>query len=123
VVPRRPRQLEGTISDVIREDLGCHPDLVLWRQNTGEAEFWDARTARAMRVRYGLCPGSSDIVGILKPKGRFIAFEVKRPGEDATPEQLAFLNVVRMHGGFGAVVHSKEEARAAVARAQAGASE
>ncbi len=53
--------------------------------------------------------------------GRFIALEVKRPDAPRTPDhQLRFLEIVRKRGGFGCVVHSVDEALAAVGRAERG---
>ncbi len=52
--------------------------------------------------------GMADLHGML-PDGRYFALEVKRPGEKATPEQQAFLAVVRAGGGIAAVVRGFEE--------------
>jgi hypothetical protein len=52
--------------------------------------------------------GMADLHGML-PDGRYFALEVKRPGECATPEQRAFLAVVRAGGGLAEVVHGFEE--------------
>jgi hypothetical protein len=69
-------------------------------------------------TRAGLCVGSSDLIGVVAPLGKFLALEVKRPGEKATEQQQKFLEVVRMAGGIAAVVTSVEEAIAAVEGAQ-----
>lgn len=111
-------RLEKTIQNQIRLALGREPDLTLWRNNTGHASYEAASGPRT--VRYGLLRGSSDLVGILAPGGRFLALEVKRPGKEATEEQALFLALVRRRGGFAAVVCSVEEARAAVDRARRG---
>ena len=52
--------------------------------------------------------GMADLHGML-PDGRYFALEIKRPGEKATPEQQAFLAVVRAGGGIAAVVRGFEE--------------
>lgn len=65
-------------------------------------------------MRYGLCVGSADLIGMLAPQGRFLALEVKRPGEKPTKEQELFLELVRKSGGVAAVVTSVEEALAVV---------
>ena len=44
-------------------------------------------------------------------KGRFYAFEVKRPGERATPIQAHELEQIRAAGGEAAVVTSVEDVR------------
>jgi hypothetical protein len=85
------------------------------------------------RVRYGLAVGSADLIGSLRvrvrfPGGeetveisRFIALEIKRPGEKLRPEQERWAQVVRAHSsGFVAVVTSEEEALAAIERARRG---
>lgn len=70
---------------------------------------------------FGLCKGSSDIVGIVTvgqrnnvpyPYGIFIAAEVKTPEPariKVTDEQAAFLRVVNERGGVGRVVRSVED--------------
>jgi hypothetical protein len=106
---------EGHIQDEIRLALSDEPGLVLWRNNTGVAEH------RGARVRYGLAVGSADLIGCLD--GRFVALEVKTPTGRASPQQRQWLDLVRRHGGFAAIVRSVEDARAAIARARTGASE
>lgn len=113
---------ESEIQAKIREALGREHDLTLWRNNVGVAEMWSS-AGKAQRVRYGLCTGSSDLIGLLAPSGRFVALEVKKPGEQPTDEQSKFMAHVRQMGGFAAVVRSADEARAAVQRAREGASE
>ena len=77
--------------------------IISWRNNTGALKDKDGRL-----IRYGLCQGSSDIIGIM-PDGRFLAIEVKKPGKKPTPEQLNFIEAIRRHGGVAGVVHSPEE--------------
>jgi hypothetical protein len=52
--------------------------------------------------------GDPDIDACLA--GRSVQFEVKRPGEDATPLQLKRLEEWRRAGAVAAVVHSVSEA-------------
>jgi hypothetical protein len=63
-------------------------------------------------VQYGLCVGSSDLIGWYGP--RFVALEVKSSTGSLTPAQSAFLEAVRKAGGIGACVRSVEEARVAL---------
>ncbi len=113
------RQPEGKLSDAIREVLALERGLLLWRNSQGIIR-------QGKRVyRTGLGVGSADLVGVItliakRTWGRFIALEIKLPGEQPTDAQRAWLEHVRAHGGFAAVVRSVEEARAAVARARAG---
>lgn len=65
----------------------------VWRNNTGALKDINGRL-----IRYGLCVGSSDIIGIYK--GRFLAIEVKAPGKKPTKEQLNFIRVVNEKGGI-----------------------
>jgi hypothetical protein len=108
---------ERDIQWAIRVALGKDPRVVLWRNNTGTAERDGAR------IRYGLCVGSSDLIGILRTTGRFIALEVKTNKGRVSEEQTQFLDLVRSCGGFACIVRSVDEACQAVDRACGGASE
>ena len=113
---------ESQIQQAIRIALGDEPDLVLWRNTTGQTEEWNPSDGSARTMRYGLAVGSADLVGILRP-GRFLALEVKTPTGRVRPEQTAWLELVRRMGGFAAVVRSVDEAKAALERARNGESE
>lgn len=113
-------KLERTIQAAIRKDLGLVPALVLWRNQRGHTVEW-GEDGRARHITYGLAPGASDLIGIYR--GRFIAFEVKQPGEDLTNDQAAFLEAVRFNGGFGCRVDSVQAARSALVRCANGESE
>ena len=105
---------EIELQQQIRLELGGERDLVLWRNHVGVGEHGG-------RVRrFGLSIGSSDLIGILAPAGRFVALEVKSHRGRTTPEQDLFLELVRRRGGFATVVRSVDEARAALERARAG---
>ena len=92
-----------------------------FRNNTGALKDKNDRL-----VRYGLCKGSSDIIGIrpvrITPEmvneiiGQFVAVEVKVPGKRATDDQQQFLQAVRGHGGLAGVAHSEEEVADLLAR-------
>ncbi len=72
------------------------------------------------RVAYGLCPGSSDLIGwrtitvtpemVGKRLALFLALEVKTPTGKATPEQINFINAVRKSGGLAGIVRSPDDA-------------
>jgi hypothetical protein len=94
------------------EALRQEPDVLVWRNTTGVTEH-DGR-----RVTYGLALGSSDLLGLLGPHGRFVALEVKTPDGRVTDHQARFLARVRQHGGIAAVVRSVDDARVTIARAR-----
>lgn len=110
---------ESEIQDAVRLALGRERGVLLWRNSVGTAEHWTGTGVQ--RVRYGLAPGSADLVGLVD--GRFFALEIKAPGGRVAPEQEQWLALVRRNGGFAAVVRSADEARACVERCRAGASQ
>ena len=60
--------------------------------------------------------GYADLHGML-PDGRYFAFEVKQPGEKATPEQLVFIASVIAAGGIADVVYGFEDVEQALKQA------
>lgn len=120
---------ESQIQQAIRIALGDEPDLVLWRNTTGQTEEWNPSDGSARTMRYGLAVGSADLVGILRVQphdrrvGMFFALEVKTATGRVRPEQTTWLELVRRMGGFAAVVRSVDEAKAALERARNGESE
>ena len=109
------RSDELAIQNAIRIAHGAGPAR-LWRNNVGALKD---RTGRL--VRYGLCPGSSDLIGLrsvtITPDmvgqtlAVFTAIEVKDRGRP-TPEQQAFIAMVQQAGGLAGVARSTEDARA-----------
>lgn len=95
----------------------------LFRNNVGVARYRD-RHGREQRVVYGLCPGSSDVIGwhsiTIRPEdvGRrvavFVAIEVKAPSGTVTSKQSRFIRAVRRAGGFAGVARSVDDALAAI---------
>lgn len=104
---------ERDIQAAARLALGSDPGLVLFRNSVG----YDAGT----KQKYGLCPGSADLVGCCD--GRFIGLEIKSERGRSSPEQVRWAELIRSKGGFVAVVRSVDEAIQAVARCRAGGSE
>jgi hypothetical protein len=87
-------------SDVLsraRLAFGQEADFVLWRNSTGVAET-EGRT-----FRYGLCVGSSDLIG-LAPGGLFLAVECKGSSGGLREEQVRFLELVLERGGVACEV-------------------
>jgi hypothetical protein len=99
-------------SDILRSCLTwLHlQGIYCWRQNQGAV----AAVSQGKRrfFRFASAPGLSDILGLLRPTGRLLAVEVKRPGRLPTLEQEAFLATVRAQGGLALCVHSLEELQA-----------
>lgn len=105
---------EQAIQQAIRLKLGKGRNR-LWRNNTGAL-----RDERGQLVRYGLCQGSADLIGIrtvtITPDmvgqhvGIFTAIEVKAPRGRVSPEQAAFLAMVREQGGIAGIARSVAEA-------------
>ena len=81
-------------------DAGC----LVWRQNTGVLPDRNGRL-----VRFGLCVGSSDIVGIA-PDGKFLAIEVKTALGQPTDAQLKFIKAVQRQGGRAGIARSAADA-------------
>ena len=98
----------------------CHGPVRLWRNNTGAMADQQGRF-----VRFGLCKGSSDLIGlrsvVVSPEmvgqriAQFVALEVKTARGVVSPEQRAFLEVVEQLGGVAAVCRSIEAAQQALA--------
>jgi hypothetical protein len=78
---------------------------VVFRNNVGKLPDKNGRW-----VQYGLCVGSSDLIGWDK-HGRFLALEVKVPGKNPTKEQEVFIGAVIMAGGVAGVVRSPEDVK------------
>lgn len=101
---------ESSILAAILLDLGGRPGIRLFRNNTGRL-----RDRRGIYLTYGLCIGSSDIIGLRTAHGvaQFVALEVKDRGV-LSDEQRDFLAMVLSMGGVAACVRSVDEARTAL---------
>ena len=98
---------ENAVQRDIFAYLGSQPWCRLFRNNVGVFRTLDGERV----VRVGLCEGSSDLVGLLAPHGRFLAIEAKRPGEKTKKHQEDFLAMVRMMGGLAFSARSLDEAK------------
>jgi hypothetical protein len=94
--------------------LLAHHPRVAWitRINSGTAPM-DFGNGRVAPIRFNYKDGISDLIGQMKD-GRFIACEVKRPGEQPKPNQRAFLDEVRANRGVAFCAHSIDEALTAL---------
>jgi hypothetical protein len=109
------RSNEHVVQNAIRLALG-RGAARLFRNNTGAL-----KDAAGRLVRYGLCTGSSDLIGwntititpdmVGQQVAVFVAIEVKDRGRP-TPEQLRFIEVVRAAGGRAGVARTVEQAQA-----------
>lgn len=101
---------ESEIQREILAYLALVPEVVAWRNNTG-AMFGEHK-GKKWAVRFGK-KGLPDIIGWQTCFGLacFLAIEVKRPGQKASPEQAAFLSQVRAAGGIALVAHSLDDVR------------
>jgi hypothetical protein len=106
---------EAKVQNTIRLALGR--GLVrLFRNNTGALKDQQGRL-----VTFGLCKGSSDLIGwrsttvtpdmVGRQVAIFVAIEVKDRGRP-TPEQQAFVALVRKAGGLAGIARSIVEAQA-----------
>ena len=105
---------ERTLLRMILREFGSRPHLRLFRNNVGVAVYPDGS-----RVAYGLCPGSSDLIGfqtiLITPEmigqsiARFLAIEVKGPNTRSRPEQRNFLRVVSEAGGTAILARSLDD--------------
>lgn len=115
---------ETALQNTILAEIGASATHRLWRNATGlyhsghvvgrgpgllHLEQGDVVLRGGHPVHAGLCPGSSDLVGLLGPDGRFLGLEVKTATGRAKKHQRAWLQVVRDLGGIAGVVKSVED--------------
>lgn len=101
---KKPRE-----QDLVRQCLDwLHLQGALaWRQNQGGFAGVNGNgKKRFVRFTHGE-EGIADIIGCWR--GRFLAVECKRPGEEPTPEQAYFLARAEAQGGIGLCVHTLDE--------------
>ena len=89
-----------TESTILRQYLLSLPKNVrLFRNNVGRLRVGDRW------IQYGLCPGSSDLIGwtVVNGVAVFTAVEIKTATGRVTPEQQRFLDAVVEAGGLATV--------------------
>ena len=105
---------EAFVQNKIRLAVG-HGKIRLFRNNTGALLDMQGRL-----VKFGLCKGSSDLIGFrsitITPDmvgqkiAVFSAIEVKDKGK-ATVEQKNFINIINNAGGYAGVAKSVNDAK------------
>ncbi len=84
--------------------LGRDPRCKVWRNNSGALP-----DARGRVIRFGLA-GSADILGLLRPSGRFLAIEVKAQNGRQSEAQRNFQRMITESGGLYVLAYSVQEA-------------
>lgn len=79
---------------------------IAWVERINSGAF---KTTRGRWMFFGF-KGCSDIIGQLID-GRFLAVEVKRPGEEPTDDQYKFLDKVVLNGGCSVIATCPEDVR------------
>lgn len=124
-------RLEAEIQHEVRLALGTQPGCVFYRNNVGQAEFVSPQ-GQVSRVKYGLCEGSSDLIGLVslvitpqmvgKTIARFTAFELKKPGASTEKgrreKQEMFRDLVNRFGGYSELLNDPQQALPALSRAR-----
>lgn len=105
---------EKQLQDLMIQWLNIHPNVFVWKQNQGKTirEYTLKTgpfrgTTKTHAFRAAGVDGISDIIGMIE--GRFVAIEVKLPGNKPRPDQLEFLDNVKRAGGVGLWVKSFSE--------------
>ena len=106
---------EKQIQTQILNAIGSRPDVRLFRNNVGVA------LNNERPLRFGLCNGSSDLIGIQKivitpdmvgqEIGRFLSIECKSDKGRTTKSQTRWLEMVRNFGGKSFIARSAQEAQ------------
>ena len=125
---RRRLRVEAALLKKIQLNFG-NGDTRLFRNNVGSAflgpHFWTADGGvliqNPSRVTYGLCEGSSDLIGwrsrtithtdVGKTIAQFVAIEVKSAAGKLSKTQEAFLRTATDAGAVAGMVKTVDEAK------------
>ena len=95
---------EQAIQKVIIDYLKLKKYLVFKHRNVG---IYKQATNSYIPLSFGE-KGISYIIAC-SPQGTFIAVEVKKPGGKPSPDQLRFLEEVKVRGGVGILAYSLDD--------------
>ena len=120
--PRREPRTPGSsaahsaLVRAILAELGTLPGVVIGANASGRALY--IRTAgKRFHVPYGwLAPGGPDVLAVVAPLGRMVAFECKTGDAELTKEQRQVHDALRAVGVETVIVRAVEEAVAAIER-------
>jgi hypothetical protein len=128
---------ESKLQAAIRLALAARGDNVFWRNSVGKATYYKGGErcpmcheptfgARKFVVPYGLCPGSSDLIGMVPVDvinslehmklGVYVGLEVKTPKGREREEQKLYRELVTKRGGVVEVVRSVQDAHDVIER-------
>ena len=106
---------EAELQNKIRLALGKRANVRIFRNNVGSAKTYDGR-----HIDFGLCKGSSDLIGwtsreitadmVGQKIAVFTAIEVKTPTGKVSEVKENFISLVKKHGGIAAVVRTIDDA-------------
>jgi len=92
--------------------------LVNWYRNNVGLSIRRANNQKRRFIYYGIGGvGGSDLIGIVRLTGKFIACEVKSKTGKPTAAQIAFLNCVRNSNGIGVLARSPRDVIEAITEA------
>lgn len=100
-------ETEQQLQSKILLALGQRRDLKIWRSNAGDSLGFNGGVIK------GLPAGHPDLSGMLRG-GAWYGLEVKRPGQKPSESQVKFAAMCKQMSAHYAVVHSVDEASAAV---------
>ena len=98
------KETEQAVQKVIIDYLKLKKYLVFKHRNVG---IYKKATNSYIPLSFGE-KGISDIIAC-SPQGTFIAVEVKKPGGKPSPDQLRFLEEVKVRGGVGILAYSLDD--------------
>ncbi len=82
---------------------------VLVIANMNGCEAWRQNNHATRGRKFIGMDGLSDVIGICKRTGIFLAFEIKGPGDKLSKAQIKFLDLVNKSGGIGIEVRNSRE--------------